>query len=498
MMRSLHSFLARRLFSLLFVGCWPWGLDGLAAAAGSGHLMQANRMILVEGRPRLLLGLYENPAQDADFQEAVRSGFNLFQSPADEASLDRVQRLGAKAWVNLGSALDLSEKSADRSAQLTRTVRQLAAHPALLLWEGPDEILWNQWYGPLETLRAEVRSMGEVGRGEPENEALARRCQRLLERGLYPEFEEARRAFWARVGRNPPHPGVRADTAPARVEQVGQGINAGIRLVRKLDPNHAIWLNHAPRNSLADLRHFNREVDMAGCDIYPAPANLDVEHSDLVDMGLSSVGAYTRRMREAAPGRACAMVLQGFGWRDLRQKVTEPQLALGVGRPPTFAESRFMAYDALVNGANAVMYWGTAYLKPWATDGPASPGRPRLWSDLMRLGRELRALEPVLVGAPVGRPSVRFGPTFGSHERPPLLVSLRRVEGDEVLLVVNESRHGLRFTVENLPGRLNGRQFHHLGTEESFKVTGGRLEDGIKPTDVHVYATSRRFEPMAP
>ena len=116
----------------------------------------------------------------------------------------------------------------------------------------------------------------------------------------------------------------------------------------------------------------------------------------------------------------------------------------------------------------------------------------------MRLGRELRALEPVLVGAPVGRPSVRFGPTFRSHERPPLLVSLRRVEGDEVLLVVNESRHGLRFTVENLPGRLNGRQFHHVGTEESFKVTGGRLEDGIKPTDVHVYATSRRFEPTAP
>lgn len=451
-------------------------------------------MLRVDGRPRLILGLYENPALDQDLQEAVRSGYNLFQCPGDEAALDRVQRLGAKAWVNLGASLDLSENRTVRSEELTRSIRKLAGHPALLVWEGPDEILWNQWYGPLETLRGEVRSMGELGRGKAECEALARRCQILLERGLYPEFEEARQAFWTQAGRSSPHPGVRADQAPPRVERVGEGISAGIRLVRQLDPRHAIWLNHAPRNALADLRRFNREADMAGCDIYPVPANLDVGHSDLVDMSLSAVGAYTRRMREVAPGRACAMVLQGFGWRDLRQKVTESQLAVGMGRPPTFAESRFMAYDALLNGANAIMYWGTAYSKPWDTDAPKAGGRPRLWSDLMRLGRELRALEPALLAAPVGRPVVRLAPTFGSHDRFPLVASHRRVEGDDVVLVVNESPHGLRFAIEHLPGRLNGRRLHRLGTDENLCVAGGRFEDGIRATDVHVYATSRRFE----
>ena len=58
-----------------------------------------------------------------------------------------------------------------------------------------------------------------------------------------------------------------------------------------------IWLNHAPRNSLADLRLYNRAADMAGCDIYHAPPNLDIEHSDLPDKGLTSVGAFTERMR---------------------------------------------------------------------------------------------------------------------------------------------------------------------------------------------------------
>lgn len=285
---------------------------------------------------------------------------------------------------------------------------------------------------------------------------------------------------------------------PDRIRAVGDGVTAGLRHVKRLDPNHVVWLNHAPRNSLEDLRLFNRAADMAGCDIYPAPANLEVGHSDLTDMSLSSVGAYTRRMREAAPGRACAMVLQGFGWRDLRETVTDHQTAVGIGRRPSLAESRFMAYDAILNGANALLYWGTAYMKPSELDGAPGTGRPRLWRDLLKVGRELRALEPALVATPSRPPTIRMPETFGSHDRPGIIASLREVGDDFVLLVANESAHGLAFAVERLPNRLEGRTLHRLQSDEEHRVTEGRLMDGIKATEVHVYATSRRFEPVAP
>lgn len=211
-------------------------------------------------------------------------------------------------------------------------------------------------------------------------------------------------------------------------------------------------------------------------------------------MTLGSVGAYTKRMRVAAEGKACAMVLQGFGWRDLRETPNPKEDAIGVGRRPTFGESRFMAYDAIIHGANAILYWGTAYVKPVEDDGTAVTGRPKLWRDLLRLTRELQALEPALVAPSLKSPAVRQSPTYGSIDGTGILCSLRRVDDDYVLLVVNETGDGLAFSVENLPAQLNGRSFHRLYSAEEQVIERRSLSDGIRPRDAHVYATSRRFE----
>ena len=199
-------------------------------------------------------------------------------------------------------------------------------------------------------------------------------------------------------------------------------------------------------------------------------------------------------MREAAPGKACAMVLQGFGWRDLSSKNNEHDKAVGIGRRPTWVESRFMAYDAIIHGANAILCWGTAYVKPVESDGAAANARPRLWYDLLRVARELRALEPALVVAPLKTPALHQGETYGSIDGCGVRCTLRRVGDDFVLLVVNETENGLAFTLQQLPAKLNGRTLYLLYSPEEHVVENGRLTDGIKSCDVHVYATSRRFE----
>jgi hypothetical protein len=405
-----------------------------------------------------------------------------------------VQKFGAMGWVNVGGALDLSTDAAARQQKLADTARLLSGHPALLVWEGPDELLWNNWWVTMEQLRPELDKMRTEGQGSGELEAMARRARDLFERGLYAEYEKVRAEFWGKAGHPAPSAAYHVDDAPARVRKSAAGITDGIRALRKLDPNHAIWLNHAPRNSLADLRFYNAAADMAGCDIYPVPPNLSVGHSDLPDKGLTSVGVYTERMRAAAPGKACAMVLQGFGWRDLSSKKDEHEKVVGIGRRPTWAESRFMAYDAIIHGANAVLYWGTAYAKPAEGEGGGTQSRPKLWYDLLRVARELRALDPVLVASPLKAPEVRQAETSGSVDGRGITCTLRRVGEDFALIVVNETENGLAFSLEGLPGKLNGRSLYRLYSPEEHLVKGGRLTDGMRAHEVHVYATSRRFE----
>ena len=123
-----------------------------SAFGGSGALLNKERMLMVNGQPRFLLGLYENPKDDAVIKEAVESGFNLIQCSPDIAALDRLHQAGVMAWVNLGGALDLSNDVTNRCQQLTDTVQRVKYHPALLVWEGPDEILWNNWWLPRERI----------------------------------------------------------------------------------------------------------------------------------------------------------------------------------------------------------------------------------------------------------------------------------------------------------------------------------------------------------
>jgi hypothetical protein len=161
----------------------------------------------------------------------------------------------------------------------------------------------------MEQIGPEIEAMRAAEQGTAELDALGHRARDLYDRGLYAEFEKVRAEFWRKAGRPAPSGEFHINNAAARVRRSGLGITAGIRALREVDTRHVVWLNHAPRNSLDDLRLYNRAVDMAGCDIYPAPANLTVGHSDLSDMGLTAVGAYTERMRQAAPGKVCAMVL---------------------------------------------------------------------------------------------------------------------------------------------------------------------------------------------
>jgi len=445
-----------------------------------------NRWQAIDGQPRLIIGMYEQITNDALLVDLAQAGFNLVNTKDDPENLDRLHRHNLYAWVTLGGDLALpapGEDDGHRDA-LSARVNRVKNHPAMLVWEGPDEPLWNVWYRRLNQYWR-VRDALADHLAHLEGDARVQ-MQRLLEqsndlhnRGHHDQADALLASLWKRLDESAPEKTTSWTDTRQDAYALGDALTRGFQLIGQLHPNGIRWINHAPRNSLAALRHYNRAVDMAGCDIYPVPFNPPSGHSDLVDQQLSSVGAYTQRMAAAAPGKSVAMILQGFAWKDLGQEHE------GGEARPTFQQTRFMAYDALMNGAAAVIWWGTAYI----------PKDSQLWHDILATAKELRALELAWTAAPIGDAlQSKAEETWGSHDGQGPALRLSRVGDDYVLIASNATRHGLVFRVEGIPRDLEGRNFYRLGTDESHVVTDGMIRDGIQSFESHVYATSRRFE----
>ena len=77
-------------------------------------------------------------------------------------------------------------------------------------------------------------------------------------------------------------------------------------------------------------------------------------------------------------GKPVWMVLQAFSWHTVRPDRSR--------RYPSFVESRFMAYDAIVHGVTGTIWWGVQFVSD-----------PAFTSALYALTSELAALQPFLV-----------------------------------------------------------------------------------------------------
>ena len=343
-------------------------------------------MLEVDGARMFGVGLYENPKDDAVLKAVAEAGFNLVRSGGDREALDRLHAQGLYAWVKTGGRINLGPNGDKPDDELRAMADSLADHPALLIWEVPDEALWGCW------LRA-WRGKGNLA--------------------------EKHAAFRQRAA------------------EQGAGIEAGHKRLREIDPHHPLWMNHAPCNSLEQLTAFSVGADIVGCDIYPV---LDFPQTpwDFSGYLLGAVGHFTHRMSLCAPGKPIWMVLQGFGYDDLGDG---PLLVTTRGsRRPTPKEVRFMTYDAIVRGARAVLYWGTHNIEKDS----------QLWQGIMTTVRELAGLQHVLSMPDADvRPQVDARLLLLPFEDAVQALG-KNVDGHTWWLVVNEYPLPLNYTLRGL------------------------------------------------
>lgn len=260
---------------------------------------------------------------------------------------------------------------------------------------------------------------------------------------------------------------------PAWGEQSADGLIAGYRCLRSLDLNHPVWTNHAPRNTVATLAYYNQATDVAGCDVYPLPE--PQQQSDLPNKTLAVVGdeadkSATTVNRE----KPIFMVLQGFGWAELSGGDKTKAVM------PTFEQSRFMAYNAIVHGANGILYWGTHY-----TRKPS-----KFFSELKTLVSELKGMSPVFLGKRVTAPRVHSEPAGAER-------IVRKLKGETFLIVTNTKAARTRVTLTKLALREGQtlRLLYDEGKPEVLKVRRGQVTFDVEGHGVKAFTTSTAFSP---
>lgn len=259
---------------------------------------------------------------------------------------------------------------------------------------------------------------------------------------------------------------------PAWGSQSADGLIAGYRFLRNLDGNHPIWTNHAPRNTITTLAYYNQATDIAGCDIYPVPE--PQQQSDLPNKTIAVVADETDKSVASVNGRKPVfMVLQGFGWGELSGGDKSKAVM------PTFEQSRFMGYNAIVHGANGILYWGTNY-----TRKPS-----RFFSELKSLVSELKCMSPVFLAKRVTGPQVRSEPTS-------VEIVVRELNGGMFLIAVNTKAAASRATVSRLSVKEGQvlRLLYDAGKPERLKVVKGQVVFDLGGYGVKIFTTSLDFE----
>ena len=230
---------------------------------------------------------------------------------------------------------------------------------------------------------------------------------------------------------------------------------------RRLNPYRPVWINEAPRNTIAELAEYARACDVVGVDIYPVPLN---SHSGLSDKKLTCVGGHTRKSRQVVQDRKPVwMTLQAFAWIHL-SKPDHPAAVY-----PTYEELRFMAYDAVMNGATGVWFWGTDHIV-----------KDEFWDVLLKTTAELRDISAVLVC-----PTVADSPA--SSPNPAVRIMHKKCGGYDYFFAANvtdaptNAKISTALGVDSLDVAFEGRRA---------ELKNGALTDRFEPFGVHIYTNA--------
>jgi hypothetical protein len=253
------------------------------------------------------------------------------------------------------------------------------------------------------------------------------------------------------------------------------------QIIKEEDPNHPVWIVQAPRGTVAELRPYTAGYDIGGVDVYPIgyPPGTHLEGRD-ENREISMIGDYARKQRAVEEGRRPFWFTLQIAWSGVE----------GEGKTlrfPTFPQERFMTYEAIINGARGLVYFGGSLPVTLAEKDRPYGWNWTFWD---------RVLRPVL--EEVGAKSPLAAALCATESKLPVKAAGNDVElcvrevGRDVFVLAccRDPQKTAKVTFSGLPADL-GEGDVMYESPRKVKTAGGKFTDWFGPFEVHVYRFRR-------
>ena len=247
------------------------------------------------------------------------------------------------------------------------------------------------------------------------------------------------------------------------------------QIIREEDPNHPIVIIQAPRGTAESLCKYDATGDIMGVDIYPISYPPGT-HSLLTNKDISLVGDHARIISNAVQGKQPFWMVLQISWSG----VLKPGKTL---RFPTFPEERFMTYEAIINGARGLFYFGGANEKSLSARDKELGWNWTFWK---------RVLEPVI--EEIGTRSPLYPALVAPDSMCPIKVSgadgiefcAREANGELFLLACQRGYKTEKVEFSGLPASIESGDVLYE-EPRTVAVQHGKFTDWFAPFEVHVY-----------
>lgn len=250
-------------------------------------------------------------------------------------------------------------------------------------------------------------------------------------------------------------------------------------IIRELDSNHPVAIIEAPRGTVDSLRPYEGAGDITGADIYPV-SYPPGKNSLLTNKEISMVGDYTRTMMDVCQGQKPVWMVLQIAWSG----VVKPGTTLCF---PTFAQERFMTYQAIINGARGLVYFGGNLTSAMSPQDAALGWNWTFWNRVLR-----PVIEEVGTHSPLAQALVAADTTPGikASNGTGVEYCARVVDSDLYLLACKREGPALNVQFENLPVSDGDGEVLYESPRQ-VKVSHGAFTDWFGPFEVHVYHFKR-------
>jgi hypothetical protein len=244
------------------------------------------------------------------------------------------------------------------------------------------------------------------------------------------------------------------------------------------DSDH-LWVTiQAPRGTASDLAPYSAVTDVHGIDDYP----VTFQESD---PNLHEVGVWTDRIASVTPNRAV--------WTTLQVCASGSSGPNGAFVLPTRRQERYMIYDAILNGARSLAFYGGNLDRCWNATDTAHGWNWTFWngvpSDLIR---EINADSPIAPALVNPGSTTRL-----TASEPTTQVIAREGVDDEIWVIAARSGPGSQpLTISGLPPTVTSGTVYTEG--RAVAVADGTFTDTFDRWDVHVYRFNASPPPPPP